>query len=388
MRRVFFAALAIWILMINGACAEENTVLPQAVAQDWAARTGGMERLLSSVQPDDRHLVVLAAEYEYAACLLCYEKDGEGWRFAGRNRTFFMPSIGEGVQATLENGAQLLLLDSETEPGAAFTLRCASDGVTTMEIAFVLTPPELMDNPAVGDETGWHAAQIRKMQSGGEWITVRMFAEPSFSYNMRENMPRTVLEQGGWCLGVREFYTGHQTGLLGNSHIWEDWHGEAPAFPEPGYFDEMTLFINEWDSYRDVYSGPGEAYLRGARGRASVSIEQAFTVLGKSEGWLMVLYVIDKDQWRVGYIDPTGHAALELAAQLTDEIAFERREGYTTEKKIRLYDDPEHAKEQLGWIAAGQPVTVLREMDAWLYVETQIDGKPCRGFVKRGALAL
>ena len=51
-----------------------------------------------------------------------------------------------------------------------------------------------------------------------------------------------------------------------------------------------------------VYSGPGKDYLRGARGKASVSTNDWIEVFGREDGWILIQYEIDSSQCRIGYI--------------------------------------------------------------------------------------
>lgn len=57
----------------------------------------------------------------------------------------------------------------------------------------------------------------------------------------------------------------------------------------------------------NVYTGPGESYIRGANGNAIVDTKEEIQLLGSKYGWTLIAYEITSGtasgKWRIGYID-------------------------------------------------------------------------------------
>ncbi len=138
----------------------------------------------------------------------------------------------------------------------------------------------------------------------------------------------------------------------------------------------------------EVYSGPGEQYLRSGDGKAAVSTNDWIQVFGREAGWILIQYDIDRGHMRFGWIR---EAALPQDANVpgfrfTYTFAFTAAGTFIT-------DDPLNSQAQLMTLAAGEPLTILATMGDWAYVEkdgtTAADGTlipPVRGFVRSNAL--
>ncbi len=130
----------------------------------------------------------------------------------------------------------------------------------------------------------------------------------------------------------------------------------------------------------DVYSGPGEQYLRGADGRAAVSTNDWIQVFGRQNGWVMVQYDVSSGQYRIGWIRDV---ALPEGADVP-EMYFDETPMYLT-RTAALTDDPMNSGEMLAKVQAGT-VTHLADMGDHAYIETEVSGMRIRGFVLRSLL--
>lgn len=125
-----------------------------------------------------------------------------------------------------------------------------------------------------------------------------------------------------------------------------------------------------------VYSGPGEAYLREAEGKASVSTNDWIEVFGEEDGWLLVLYRVNADALRFGYIQ----AAQAQAGVAVQALSWQGG-------AVALYggatNDPIESGAGIG-LASGQEGTMLAMFgDDMAYVETRTPGGvPVRAFVR------
>ena len=126
----------------------------------------------------------------------------------------------------------------------------------------------------------------------------------------------------------------------------------------------------------DVYSGPGTQYVREANGRASVSTNDWVLVFGEENGWLMVLYRVNEEQVRFGWIEATQEQAGVRVPQFA--WANEACEVYD-----RLSSDPTGYMNQSSELTAQEQATLLGALgEEWGYVQGQTaQGTPMRGFI-------
>lgn len=133
----------------------------------------------------------------------------------------------------------------------------------------------------------------------------------------------------------------------------------------------------------DVYSAPDDSSYRDAK--ASVTTNSTVTIYGVVDDWVLVSYAIGYNnlKGRVGYIqnttlaNPDSVPALEFAnVQLT------------LQEDASATDDPNYGQEELFVLNQGDTVTLLAFLgDDWAYVETTYQGKQCRVFIPKTALA-
>ena len=189
------------------------------------------------------------------------------------------------------------------------------------------------------------------------------------------------------------------------SGFYADWScHETPEelyFSGVGYPTRIDLPIN---LKMPVYSGPGEHYLRGAKGRAMVTSDEEIDAYGFDGDWLMVVYLVDPQtkQTRVGYIhkDEFGrelnHAAChEYGHCHTHYDPINPLEFINTPvtlaQDVSLTDDPTGAQTPLTDLKAGETLTLLLDFPDegdihWAYVEYAAD-TPVRGFVPADTLS-
>lgn len=154
---------------------------------------------------------------------------------------------------------------------------------------------------------------------------------------------------------------------------------QAPSIPS-GEMEAEKIKFTGGRKYA-VYSGPGEDYLRGAKGKAIVSTNDWIQVFGREGDWILIQYAIDKDHMRFGYIPadalprnasvaPTGYAPVT---------------AYTS-TALSLTDDPLFSQASLAALPADAAITWYATMGEWAYVEWMGDALPVRGFVPLSAL--
>ena len=134
-----------------------------------------------------------------------------------------------------------------------------------------------------------------------------------------------------------------------------------------------------------VYSAPSKSSWRGANGKAEVSTNGAIYAAGWESGWLLLMYETNNGSIRVGYVresDIRGGVPLDLYL----EFAYSRA---TVNEKCVLTDDPARTGSSITTLRAGTEVTYLTRFynhSAWDYVETTVNGKVTRGFIRSGSL--
>ena len=146
--------------------------------------------------------------------------------------------------------------------------------------------------------------------------------------------------------------------------------GDPNALPTP---QEPALRSGE--KY-DVFSAPGRSSYRPASGKAVMSTNDWVQVFGVEDGWALVQYDISSGQMRFGYVDAS---VLPKGVQVPELVWAEI--PYQIIASTSLTDDPLNSCKVLLQLQPGEEVTVLATMGQWLYVETEISGKPARGFI-------
>ena len=125
----------------------------------------------------------------------------------------------------------------------------------------------------------------------------------------------------------------------------------------------------------EVYSGPGEYYVRGANGKALVSTNDWMQVFGRENGWIMIQYAISRDHMRIGWIP---ESALPAKAEVYD-LRFDTLIARVTRQSV-LTDDPLFSAATLRTLEEGSEVIWMATMGDWAYVEVA-GTEMVRGFV-------
>ncbi len=131
-----------------------------------------------------------------------------------------------------------------------------------------------------------------------------------------------------------------------------------------------------------VYSGPGKDYLRGAKGKASVSTDDWIQVFGREDDWILVQYAIKSSQWRIGYISAQ---SLPKGSEVPD-LSFLPQTAYAIGETI-VTDDPLRSASSLSSLPAGAEVTMLAMYGNYVYIEGKAKDR-FRGFVPSDSLSL
>ena len=131
-----------------------------------------------------------------------------------------------------------------------------------------------------------------------------------------------------------------------------------------------------------VYSGPGKEYLRGAKGKASVSTNDWIQVFGQEDGWILIQYEIDSSRCRIGYISAK---SLPKNCEVPD-LPFLHQTAYAI-KEISVTDDPLRSASSLSSLPVGAEVTMLAMLGNYVYIEGKAKNR-FRGFVPSDSLSL
>lgn len=125
-----------------------------------------------------------------------------------------------------------------------------------------------------------------------------------------------------------------------------------------------------------VYAAPDENAWRAAKGKAAMSLQGGYTVLGADGEWTVVSYQVSQRTSRVGYVRSS------LLGQATNAPdPFVHVPGVTL-RATYLTDDPEVSQFHQAELAAGESLTLLGWFSPfYAYAETTVDGKAFRGFV-------
>ena len=137
-----------------------------------------------------------------------------------------------------------------------------------------------------------------------------------------------------------------------------------------------------------VFTAPSAGAYRANKGKAQVSTNGPVYALGQDHGWMLILYEANAaNQYRVGYIEIS---KIKGKKPTLDVLSWDNSRCTVTETTA-LTDDPAWTGNTLTTLQAGTEVTYLTTMynsGAWDYIETTIEGKQARGFVRSGTLSV
>ena len=165
----------------------------------------------------------------------------------------------------------------------------------------------------------------------------------------------------------------------GGRSIWDDF---STGFDTLQGFQYIELRAGQSLA---VYSAPSTASWRGANGKASVSTNGAIYAAGWESGWLLLMYETNNGSVRVGYVKASD---IRGGVPMDDYLTFSY-DAATVTARCTLTDDPARTGTAIATLSAGAQVTWLTRFynnSAWDYVETTVNGKTVRGFIRAGSL--
>ncbi len=153
----------------------------------------------------------------------------------------------------------------------------------------------------------------------------------------------------------------------------------APTLPASVELQAQEIKFTGGRKY-DVYSAPTRASYRSANGKAVVSTNSWIQVFGVEDGWAMIQYSIDAENYRIGYI-------VEEALPANADVAyldFAPVSAWTT-RGVTLTDDPFYSGSIMTRLTNAVEVQWLATIGNWAYIEVT-DGQLMRGFIPADAL--
>ncbi len=169
--------------------------------------------------------------------------------------------------------------------------------------------------------------------------------------------------------------------------------GEGRSLIEPESGSLMKIWVADWGVAGNkngkkvpVYSAPFDDAWRGANGKAAVSTKEAYRFLGIAQNgeWTWIEYEVNAKNRRVGWVRTDQLPQRDEYECIPVDGALLRitRNTFVT-------DDPRGGKRKIKTLAAGDEVIGLGSVntvfgDEYIYVETEIDGKPAWGFLPAG----
>ena len=154
----------------------------------------------------------------------------------------------------------------------------------------------------------------------------------------------------------------------------------APCFARAETeLDLSTYSIVHLGDRKLVYQGPGKDYFRD--GSAGVGGTNDVRVYGWDGDWLMIGYVYNTDNFRVGWVERPKAGMETVSKKDVGELSFEYVVRAVTDDCAMTYDPVFVSVRSLD-LEKGDKVTLLcRLTQKWVYVEADIKGKPSRGFL-------
>lgn len=220
-------------------------------------------------------------------------------------------------------------------------------------------------------------------EPGGEYeyyFKTRPWYRPNGTYNNRRDcysrLSTVEWKNESLIKEVRAYKK--QFGDWGRS-IWDDF---STGFDTLQGFEYIELRSGQKLA---VYSAPSKSAWRAANGKATVSTNGAIYAAGWESGWLLLMYETNNGSVRVGYVragDIRGGVPIDLNLTFAYDAA-------TVTQRCTLTDDPARTGTSIMTLQPGSTVTWLSRFynnSAWDYVETTVNGKQVRGFIRTGSL--
>ena len=131
-----------------------------------------------------------------------------------------------------------------------------------------------------------------------------------------------------------------------------------------------------------VYCGPGEGYVRGGKGKASVSTNGWVYCYGRTGDWYLIEYEVNQGGNRRGYIHAPGGVGIAVGDLPCAGYAVR----FTAEAD--LTDDPHYSRRVLAAAPAGSEAELLFFDGDDAFVDMTIARKRYRGYVPIAVLEL
>ena len=350
------------IAFLLAICALFSSALASALPDGVAFRLANDARFSQTHTLEDYYLVdddaciVLLRSNGTSLTLGLFERAGEDWGCTWANQ--------------LLNTDQPAALTDRTD--SRFVLRYPKEGAAQFAITFRKIGEEWWVNKVANNLTGVSAQMMSAKHQDAVYYRHNSNGLGLLDFSRQSRLASTF-----------------QPRVLShlNQNLTQFFSFEVPSYPLPGVWTNTFVSLNQ-TIRMPVYSGPGYEYLRGHDEKAALGCSKPFSVLGKCDGWLMVLYNVSERRHRIGYIDYSRKWCFYDIAQCVNEIRFANKRGlFTVRDEVPLYDDPITARKSLTTLPKDLEVTLLAQDAKWNYIETRVNGKKVRGFVARTDLA-
>lgn len=133
----------------------------------------------------------------------------------------------------------------------------------------------------------------------------------------------------------------------------------------------------------DLYCGPTQGSYRHAS--QTLDTGKPFVVFGQYDCWAMVAQGTPQSFGPVGWVEAAALDTLPYEPQLGFEDGF----AAIIEETVLLTNDPLGNDPKTVWTASlgpGAQIIVLAKYGEWLYVQSELEGKPVRAFVSENCI--
>ena len=133
----------------------------------------------------------------------------------------------------------------------------------------------------------------------------------------------------------------------------------------------------------DLYCGPTQGFYRHAQ--QTLDTGKPYVLFGQYDCWAMAAQGTKDSFGPVGWVEAGSITQIPYEPQLAFEDGF----AATIEETAPMTDNPLGENPFDGWtfsLAAGTQVTVLAQLDEWLYIQAEMDDTPVRAFVKTNTI--
>jgi len=128
----------------------------------------------------------------------------------------------------------------------------------------------------------------------------------------------------------------------------------------------------------DLYCGPTQGFYR--HGGQTLDTGKAYVLFGQYDCWAMAAQGTKENFGPVGWVEAGSITGIPYEPQLAFEDGF----AAMIEEAAPMTDQPLAENPFEGWtqtLEPGAQVTVLAQLDGWLYVQAEIEDFPVRAFI-------